>query len=82
MMGNDLFNAILAMDAYNRGYNFGLSVSGAQLGYATISQDSSILRDPDGARLDQPASCSRIWSDLFPVACRTTSFSDVTARTT
>lgn len=34
-MTDDLFLAILAMDAYNRGYNEGVKVTGSQLGNAT-----------------------------------------------
>jgi hypothetical protein len=38
----DLFMAILAMDAYNRGYNAGLNLGPAQLqiGNATLRQDA------------------------------------------
>lgn len=35
-ISNGLFLAILAMDAYNRGYNAGLNVSGNQIGNASI----------------------------------------------
>jgi hypothetical protein len=42
-MSDDLFQAILAMDAYNRGYNAGLNVSGSQIGNAIVGTDSSIL---------------------------------------
>ncbi|MBI1301221.1 MAG: hypothetical protein GC137_06115 [Alphaproteobacteria bacterium] len=65
-MNSVLFNAILSMDAYNRGYNpgiqFGNLASGEsatineQIGLATITQDSRVLTDPgSGSRLDQPA---------------------------
>ncbi|MCB9709580.1 MAG: hypothetical protein H6749_00145 [Nitrospiraceae bacterium] len=44
-MTNDLFLAILAMDAYNRGYNPGIAdlsdTVGTQIGTATISNRSS-----------------------------------------
>ena len=46
-MTNDLFLAILAMDAYNRGYNPGIAdlsdTVGMQIGTATISNRSSSL---------------------------------------
>lgn len=59
-MNDTLFNAILSMDAYNRGYNssvkFGnlpgqnsIDTPGVQIGRATIIQNSSIL----GAGVDQ-----------------------------
>jgi hypothetical protein len=35
-ISDDLFLAILAMDAYNRGYNAGLKVTGAEIGNALI----------------------------------------------
>jgi hypothetical protein len=39
----DLFRAILAMDAYNRGYNAGVNVAGPQIGNAVLSANSQIL---------------------------------------
>jgi hypothetical protein len=45
-MSDDLFQAILAMDAYNRGYGAGLNVSGNQIGNATVGADSSVLLSP------------------------------------
>lgn len=35
----DLFKAVLAMDAYNRGPNAGVTVSGTQLGNAVLRTD-------------------------------------------
>lgn len=40
-ISDDLFQAILAMDAYNRGYNAGVNVTGNQIGDAIISSNSS-----------------------------------------
>ena len=55
----DLFRAILAMDAYNRGYNagigapnLGLGGSGTRIGLAIVGDNSSVL----GAGRDQAAS--------------------------
>ncbi|MBA4026593.1 MAG: hypothetical protein C0511_20300 [Hyphomicrobium sp.] len=39
---NELMLAILAMDAYNRGYNPGVSISGTSLGDATLGVSSDI----------------------------------------
>jgi hypothetical protein len=36
-MSDDLFLAILAMDAYNRGYNAGVNMTGGQIGNAIAS---------------------------------------------
>jgi hypothetical protein len=48
---NDLLLSILAMDAYNRGYDPGLGVSGNTLGDATVGDDSTkILNCPDKGR--------------------------------
>lgn len=48
----ELFQAILAMDAYNRGYNAGIDISenavGQVLGNATITATSSTLLDENG----------------------------------
>ncbi len=52
----DLFRAILAMDAYNRGYNAGVrspgapateGLTGSQLGLATVGrrEDSQVAKD-------------------------------------
>lgn len=44
----ELMYAILAMDAYNRGYNPGMVLTGSQIGSATISTDSTEnFRDPN-----------------------------------
>jgi hypothetical protein len=42
-ISDNLFLAILSMDAYNRGYNIGLTVNGNQIGNATLVTDSAIL---------------------------------------
>ena len=42
MVSNTLMQAILAMDAYNQGYNEGLEHGETQIGNATISQQSDI----------------------------------------
>jgi len=39
-MNEQLLRAILAMDAYNRGYNVGTKVSGSQIGDATVYKDA------------------------------------------
>ncbi len=45
-MSNDLFKAILAMDAYNRSYNQGIEgIDGDFLGSAEIISDSAIFGD-------------------------------------
>ena len=50
----ELMHAILAMDAYNRGYNPGMVLTGSQIGTATISTDSTReFRDP-GADPEDP----------------------------
>lgn len=43
----ELMKAILAMDAYNRGYDQGIIYEGNAIGTATVTQQSDI--DPDGA---------------------------------
>lgn len=65
-MNNDLMKAILALDAYNRGYNQGLIIEGVSIGNASILQkevngeslnfDSAFLQDENGNRKDIPAS--------------------------
>ena len=50
----DLFLAILSMDAYNRGYEPGITLSGNTIGNATLTVDSAILT-VNGARIDEPA---------------------------
>ncbi len=39
-MNDTLLRAILAMDAYNRGYNSGISAVGNQIGSATVYKDA------------------------------------------
>ena len=39
----ELINAILSMDAYNRGYDASIKLTGTSLGNATISTDSLVL---------------------------------------
>ena len=51
-MSDDLYLAIFAMDAYNRGYRQGVTPIGNQLGTATLGVDSSILLDQNNQRLD------------------------------
>lgn len=41
-VSKDLYLAILALDAYNRGYDPGMVVSGDRIGSARIATDSSI----------------------------------------
>lgn len=59
-ISNDLFMAILAMDAYNRDYDAGINVSGTQISTALLGQNSSVLTETlaDGTvvRRDQPIS--------------------------
>ena len=78
-MDLSLFNAILSMDSYNRGYNQGIllgdfdaqgqhiagsDVDNDSLGTADIVQDSSILRDTSNNRLDIPASFYAVAYDV------------------
>ena len=69
---NELFMAILAMDAYNRGYNAGINLDPAQLqiGNATLRQD--VL--PQGyeatsffAQTCTPRSISTMRADALPL---------------
>jgi hypothetical protein len=55
-MKPELLQAILAMDAYNRGYDRGLNVDGNQIGNWSVGLDSSILKDANELPLDVPAS--------------------------
>jgi len=69
-MDRDLFLAILAMDSYNRGYGGGVSglPVGGSIGNATISFDSSVLKDENNVRLDIPAGFYAIAYDVSQVA--------------
>jgi hypothetical protein len=54
-ISDDLFQAILAMDSYNRGYSAkiaGLGGAGTAIGNAVVSSDSGIL----GTNVDSAAS--------------------------
>ncbi|MCA9423138.1 MAG: hypothetical protein KC592_19115 [Nitrospira sp.] len=56
----ELMYAILSMDAYNRGYNPGMVLTGSQIGSATISTDSTEEfrvpgSDPEDPTPDQDA---------------------------
>jgi len=42
-MDSNLFNAILAMDSYNRGYAASIELSGNEIGIAAITEDSESL---------------------------------------
>lgn len=60
-ISNDIFKAILALDAYNRGYHAGIGdlqtgLAGTQIGNATLVLNSSALVDANGNRLDQASS--------------------------
>lgn len=54
-MDADVFKALLALDAYNRGYNAGIVLTGTKIGNATIVKDSEALKNNDGSRADIPA---------------------------
>ncbi|MDR4487066.1 MAG: hypothetical protein R3B83_06020 [Nitrospirales bacterium] len=59
-ISSELMYAILAMDAYNRGYNPGMVLTGLQIGTATISTDSTREfrdpgADPEDSTLTKPA---------------------------
>lgn len=55
-MNRILFDAILSLDAYNRGYGAAIPISGTQIGKASIIVDSGILLDDSLVREDQPNS--------------------------
>lgn len=69
-MNRDLFLAIIAMDAYNRGYGAGLSGLNAfgSIGKATIRNDSFILGGTLERRLDERAGFYAIAYDVSQVA--------------
>lgn len=52
-MNRTLFEAILAMDAYNRGYDPGIELLETNIGSATLGIDSGELKDENDVRLDQ-----------------------------
>lgn len=59
-VSKDLFLSILAMDAYNQGYEPGINHGKIKIGTATVDQDSLVLNndpnDPnDPARVDEDA---------------------------
>ena len=66
---SELMYAIFAMDAYNRGYNPGMVLTGSQIGTATISTDSTREfrdpgADPEDPTPDQAAGCVYMeWRD-------------------
>ena len=69
-LSNQLFLSILAMDAYNRGYDPGLEVAGG-LGDATVGADSAIL----GNDVDISAGFfaqSYFWNDNMIISYRGT----------
>jgi len=51
----DLVLAVLAMDAYNQGYDAPIN-SASQIGNYLVGTDSSVLRDSENNRLDIPSS--------------------------
>jgi hypothetical protein len=79
-ISDDLFRAILSMDAYNRGYNAGIGNStvglggeGTQIGFATVGKNSSVL----GAGTDITASFfaqSYTWAGKTVISYRGTAF--------
>jgi hypothetical protein len=46
---DDLFLAILALDAYNRGTDVGISIEGNSIGSATVKKNSNELPGVDGS---------------------------------
>lgn len=79
-ISSDLFTAILAMDAYNRGYNSGLGDAanglggiGSQIGNAIVSSDTRIL----GTNVAQAASFfaqAYSWNGQTVISYRGTDF--------
>ena len=81
-MNRELFSAILAMDAYNRGYGVGvdqLAASG-QLGNATIRFDSFNLGGVPSNRVDQSAGFYAIAYDVSGVDGFSATSNDFTSR--
>jgi len=67
ILTTNLYKALLAMDAYNRGYNRGLELpdeAAPKVGNASKYRDSSILLDADSDRRDIPAGFYAIAYDL------------------
>ena len=56
------------MDTYNRGYSPGMVLTGTTIGNASISSDSSVLRDGNGNPLDRPAGFYAIAYDTSAVS--------------
>ncbi|MCA9462544.1 MAG: hypothetical protein KC590_10470 [Nitrospira sp.] len=80
-ISSELMYAILAMDSYNRGYNPGITLTGTQVGNATIGVDSAVLNtelntDPnDPNRIDQTAGFYAVayqWNDDSIISYRGT----------
>jgi hypothetical protein len=46
-ISNDLMRAIMAMDAYNRGYNAGVNISGNMLGLWTLGRATDAQTEPN-----------------------------------
>ncbi len=74
-ISRQLFQAILSIDSYNRGYNPGLQLTGTRIGSAVIGRDSSILTEGD-QRLDIDAGFYAIsydWDGTTVISYRGTS---------
>jgi hypothetical protein len=48
-MNRDLFLSVLAMDSYNRGYNYGVRYSGNQIGTALAASDELLPQGSEAA---------------------------------